>query len=153
MQLRDGLDKVKAFLNERRLHFEQDGETIVVPYEIDGMHFLPRIDARGKWITVSCRIVHGKDLPSSDPAYLAILFKKLLRAIHDLPEINYDVDDENSIYASVDMRMDITDYDNFTSEFFAVPYGIKYFIESIAPVMDPPVVVRGKQANTKKGGA
>jgi hypothetical protein len=66
-----------------------------------------------------------------------------LLAIHDLPEINYDIDEHDNIYVSADMRSDITDMENFFSEFLAIPYGIKHFMTHIAPSMNPPVNVKG----------
>ena len=138
------LTKIKSFLEEKNLRYESiDDQTIIVPYEIAGKLFKPAITIHGKWIVVSGLIVDSKDLPQTDDDYLLILFKKLLVAIHELPEINFDVDENNSIYTSVDMRLEITDFNNFFSEFFAVPYGIKYFIEKIAPTMEPPIKVKG----------
>ncbi len=139
--------KVKSFLEEKNLKYEMiDDVTICVPYEIAGLLFKPIISVQGKWIVCSCQIVDGKSLPTNE-AFLFKLFKKLLVAIHELPEINFDVDDNNSIYASVDMRAEITDFNNFFSEFFAVPYGVKYFIEKIVPDMDPPIKVTGMPDN------
>ncbi|MHA1889462.1 MAG: hypothetical protein ACTSYS_00595 [Promethearchaeota archaeon] len=139
----EDLDKVKTFLEEKDLRYEiVDEKTIIVPYEIKGKLFKPMIQIHGKWLVVSALIVNGDDLPSKDEKYLFELFKKLLIAIHDLPEINYDIDSDYSVYTSVDMRLEITDFNNFFSEFFAVPYGIKYFIENIAPEMDPKIEVK-----------
>lgn len=117
-------------------------QTLVVPYEIDGKLFKPTITIDDKWIIVSSLIVKSTDFPQEEN-YLVQIFRKLLLAIHELPEINYDIDNQDNIYVSADMRYDITDIDNFFSEFFAIPYGIKYFMEKIAPSMDPPIDVKG----------
>ncbi|MEX2683877.1 MAG: hypothetical protein Q6373_020065 [Candidatus Sigynarchaeota archaeon] len=136
--------KIKSFLEQKDLRYDVvDDSTIIVPYEIEKRLFKPLIVINGPWITISCLIVKGKNLPSTKEPYLFLLFKRLLIATHELPEINYDVDEENNIYTSVDMRADITDYNNFFSEFFAVPYGVKYFIDKIAPAMDPRIEVKG----------
>jgi len=120
-----------------------DEKTIIIPYDIAGKIFKPVIQLYGKWIVVSALIIDGDKLPSQETEYLLKLYRKLLTSIHDLPEINYDIDEKGSIYTSVDMRLEITDFNNFFSEFFAIPYGIKYFIEKIAPEMDPPINVEG----------
>nr|MDO8116327.1 hypothetical protein [Candidatus Sigynarchaeota archaeon] len=118
------ITKIKTFLEEKNLKYEAlDDLTLCVPYEIAGHLFKPIIAVQGKWIVCSCLIIDGKELPSDDK-FLFTLFKKLLIAIHELPEINYDADENNSVYASVDMRAEITDFNNFFSEFFAVPYGV-----------------------------
>ncbi len=136
--------KIKSFLEQKDLRYEVvDDSTIIVPYEIEKRLFKPLVAISGPWITVSCLIVEGKKLPSTKDAYLLTLFKKLLVATHDLPEINFDVDEENNVYTSIDMRAEITDYNNFYSEFFAVPYGVKHFIDKIAPAMDPKIEVKG----------
>nr|MDO8112890.1 hypothetical protein [Candidatus Sigynarchaeota archaeon] len=138
------LTKIKAFLEERNQNYEAiDEKTIIVPYEIGGKLFKPTIVLSGAWLVVSCLIIESKDLPAKDDKYVLDLFKKMLLAIHELPEINYDIDESNNIYTSVDMRLDITDYNNFFSEFFAVPYGVKHFVEKIAPSMNPRIDVKG----------
>jgi len=141
---RNTQDKIKSFLEKKDLRYEVvDDRTIIVPYEIKKRLFKPVVAINGPWITVSCLIIEGKNLPSIKEPYLFRLFKKLLVAIHELPEINYDIDEANNIYTSVDMRADITDYNNFFSEFFAVPYGVKNFIDKIAPAMEPKIDVKG----------
>ncbi len=144
MQKNNPIAKVKSFLEQKDLRYEVvEDSTILVPYEIEKRLFKPLITISGSWIVVSCLIVAAKNLPSTEEAYLLKLFKRLLVATHDLPEINFDVDEKNNVYSSVDMRADITDYNNFFSEFFAVPYGVKHFIEKIAPAMDPKIDVTG----------
>ncbi len=141
---KNNMTKIKSFLEQKDLRYEViDDGTVIVPYEIEKRLFKPVVAINGSWIVVSCLIVGGNKLPATKEAYLLKLFKKLLVATHELPEINFDVDEENNIYTSVDMRADIIDYNNFFSEFFAVPYGVKHFIDKIAPAMDPKIVVKG----------
>ncbi|MHA1684723.1 MAG: hypothetical protein ACTSUE_27540 [Promethearchaeota archaeon] len=138
------MKKIISYLEEKDLAYEIKGGSIEVPYEINGKRFVPTIQFNGIWLVVMAVIVPGRDLPSNDDHYLLDLYKKLLVAIHKLPEINYDINEEDgTIYTSVDMRTKITDYHNFHSEFHAIPNGIKYFLEKIAPTMDPPIDVKG----------
>ncbi|MFX0099288.1 MAG: hypothetical protein ACFFCS_06865 [Candidatus Hodarchaeota archaeon] len=140
----EDIKKIKEFLEEKDLRYDiLNDNTIVVPYEIAGKLFKPSVEIHGKWLVVNALIVGSEDIPSKDDAYTLDLYRKLLLAVHELPEINFDVDEAGSIYTSVDMRLEITDFNNFFSEFFAVPYGVKYFIEKIAPSMDPPIEVKG----------
>lgn len=141
----NSISKIQGFLEKRDLSYEVlDDQTLVVPYEIDGKLFKPTVSLNDKWIVVSSLIIKNEDLPQGiDDEYKLQLFRKLLLAIHDLPEINYDIDDQDNIHVSADMRYDITDNENFFSEFLAIPYGIKYFLEKIAPSMDPPIDVHG----------
>ena len=139
------ISKIQGFLQQQEINNEVvDEQSLIVPYEIDGKLFKPTVSLNDKWIVVSSLIVKGEDLPNDkNNDYKFDLFRKLLLAIHELPEINYDIDDQDNIYVSADMRYDITDVDNFFSEFLAVPFGIKYFVEHIANSMDPPIDVKG----------
>ena len=49
--------------------------------------------------------------------------------------MNYEIDEQGSIYVSADMNWSSTDYDDFYSEFFAIPHGIKHFMVNIAPII------------------
>jgi len=143
--IKNPIAKIQGFLEKKDLNYEIiDEKTLIVPYEIDGKLFKPTISLDDKWIVVSSMIIKSKDFPQGmNDDYILQIFRKLLRAIHELPEINYDIDDQDNIFVSADMRYDITDIQNFFSEFLAIPYGIKHFIEKIAPSMDPPIDVPG----------
>jgi len=118
-------------LDEKNISFQVKEDKIYIPYEIDGKKFQVTIQIMGnKWIVVLALILRREYIP--DDVYCDLL-KDLLLAIHELPEITYDIDKEGNIYTGVDMRLNITDYDNFFSEFYAIPFGIKRFIEKIAP--------------------
>ncbi|MBD3188550.1 hypothetical protein GF325_17090 [Candidatus Bathyarchaeota archaeon] len=136
--------KIISFLEEKDLTYIIKNEnTIEVPYEIEGRRFVPTIQFNGIWLVVLAKIVPAEDLPTTDETYLLKLYKRMLVAIHKLPEINFDIDEDGAIYTSVDMRTEITDYDNFHSEFHAIPNGIKYFIINIAEELDPKIPVKG----------
>lgn len=130
----DAKKKVIGFLEEKEISFQIKEEDIVIPYEIDGIKFQPIIQFHGnKWIVISSLIMKKNQIPADK--YGKIL-EELLIANHELPEINYDISREGDIYTSVDMKADIIDFDNFFSEFYAIPFGIKNFIEKIAPKYD-----------------
>lgn len=132
------MEKVKRYLEEKDINYHIKNDEIIIPYEIHGKKFHPTILFHGnKWIVVSSLICRKEQVP--DENYHELL-KQLLIANHELPEINYDIDTEGDVYTSVDMRSTITDYDNFFSEFYAIPFGIKRFIEKIAPPLDIEIV-------------
>ncbi|MHA1731577.1 MAG: hypothetical protein ACTSU5_06520 [Promethearchaeota archaeon] len=128
--VKEYMEKVKGFLEEKEIIYQENENTLIVPYSIGDLVFNPEIQFHGKWLVVSSLIMKRQDIP--DEVYNDLLFDLLL-AIHNLPEISYDVDEDGNIFTSVDMRAAITDFDNFFSEFFAVPFGIRHFVNNIAP--------------------
>jgi hypothetical protein len=125
------MDKIEGFLREKELVYTKSENIITVPYEIGDLVFNPQIEFHGKWLVVSCLIIRRSDVPD---AVIHDVYYECLASNHELPEITYDVDrDSGDIYVGADMRVAITDFDNFFSEFFSIPYGIKHFIEKIAP--------------------
>ncbi|GAB4330263.1 MAG: hypothetical protein Kow0069_37930 [Promethearchaeota archaeon] len=132
-KLKEDKAKIKAFLDEKELVYHEEESSLIVPYSIGEMVFNPEIQFFGKWLVISALIIKREAIP--DEVYNDLLFELLL-ATHNLPEINYDVDEQGNVYTSVDMRIDITDQQNFFSEFFAIPFGIKHFVEKIAPKFD-----------------
>lgn len=132
----DDIQKIKRFLEDKELIYQELENLLIVPYAIGDLTFNPEIQFHGKWLAVSALIVKREAIP--DEAFNDLMHHLLL-ANHNLPEITFDMDEEGNVYTSVDMRVAITDYDNFFSEFFAIPYGIKHFIEKVAPKFNIPV--------------
>ncbi|MBD3351506.1 MAG: hypothetical protein GF364_08465 [Candidatus Lokiarchaeota archaeon] len=128
---KEHMEKIQGYLQEKDINYHIKDESIRIPYQINDKKFLVTIEFHGnKWIVVSALIATKEQVP---PEHYNDLLKDLLIANHELPEINYEINRDGDIYTSVDMRVNITDYDNFFSEFYAIPFGIKRFIEKIAP--------------------
>jgi hypothetical protein len=127
------LDKIKRYLEEKNLAYHEQENEINVPYLIEDKKFQIVIQCHDKWLVVSSLIVKRDQVP--DDQYESLM-RELLVANHELPEINYELSREGDVYTSVDMRFDIVDYDNFFSEFYAIPFGIKRFMENIAPPLN-----------------
>ena len=127
------MDKIKRYLEEKNLAYHEQESEINVPYIIEGKKFQIVIQCHDEWLVVSSLIVKKDQVPAD--SYNSLM-RELLIANHELPEINYDISKEGDIYTSVDMRFDIVDYDNFFSEFYAIPFGIKRFMEKIAPPLN-----------------
>ncbi len=128
--LKENIERVEGFLREKELVYTKSENILTVPYEIGDLVFNPQIEFHGKWLTVSACMIKNENVPE---AIRCDLYRELLTANNKLPEIQYDIDEEGNVNVSADMRIAITDFDNFFSEFFSIPYGIKYFVENIAP--------------------
>jgi hypothetical protein len=129
--LTENIEKIEGFLKEKELVYTISENVITVPYEIGDLVFNPQIEFKGKWLTVSALVLPRASIPDS---IVNELYYECLSSNHELPEITYEVDrDTGDIYVGCDMRIAITDFDNFFSEFISIPYGIKNFIDRIAP--------------------
>jgi len=127
------MEKIKKYLEEKKISYHLSENEIIVPYEIDDKKFHISIQLFKKWVNARALIVKNIQVP---PEKYADLMRELLIANHDFPEINYDISREGDIFSSADMGVSIIDYDNFFSEFYAIPFAIKRFIEKIAPKFD-----------------
>ena len=127
------MEKIKKYLEEKKISYHLSENEIIVPYEIDDRKFHISIQLFKKWVNVRALIVKNTQVP---PEKYADLMRELLIANHDFPEINYDISREGDVFSSADMGVSIIDYDNFFSEFYAIPFAIKRFIEKIAPKFD-----------------
>jgi len=127
----EGFNKVQRYLNEKNIVFFIKEHKIYIPYEINEKKFQITIQILGEnWIVARSLIIKRELV--KDEIYCDLL-KELLINMHETPEITFDIDYDGNIYASADMRLDIIDYDNFYSGFYSIPFGIKKFIEKIAP--------------------
>ena len=124
------MEKIKKYLEEKKISYHISENEIIVPYEIDDRKFHISIQLFEKWINVRAKIVNNNQVPTEK---YAELMKALLIANHEFPEINYDISRELDIFSSADTNINVIDYDNFFSEFYAIPFAIKRFIEKIAP--------------------
>jgi len=128
------MEKVKGFLEEKNINYNIKDNEIIVPYLVNNIKFQPTISFHsGKWIVVSALLAKKDQIPADN---FDKLCQELLIANHELPEINYDISREGDVFTSADMRINIVDFDNFMSEFYAIPFGIKRFIEKIAPMFN-----------------
>ena len=127
------MEKIKKYLEEKKISYHLSENEIIVPYEIEDKKFHISIQLFKKWVNARALIVKNTQVP---PEKYADLMRELLIANHDFPEINYDISREGDIFSSADMGVSIIDYDNFFSEFYAIPFAIRRFIEKIAPKFD-----------------
>ncbi|TFG17422.1 MAG: hypothetical protein EU530_10640 [Promethearchaeota archaeon] len=127
------MDKIRKYLDMEGHTFLVREDRFIIPWKIGDLNFHITInfrDSSSKWIVVDALICSFDEIPN---AVEKELYHSLLLANHNLPEINYQLDVEGNVLCSVDMDKEIVNYENFFSEFNAIPYGIKYFLEKIAP--------------------
>ncbi|MHA1819271.1 MAG: hypothetical protein ACTSVC_02275 [Promethearchaeota archaeon] len=125
------LFKIQRYLEEKQINYTLKKDKILVPYLINNYKFKIEIFLKGKWLLARTLIIEKEKI--NETQYLDLI-KDLLIANHELPEINYSIERETgNIYSGADMRYNILNFDNFFSEFYAIPYAIKYFIEQIGP--------------------
>ena len=126
----EGLAKVKNYLEEKSINYQIKDDVINIPYEVNNKKFMSKITFHGKWLIYSALLVKREQIP--DENYNELL-KDLLIANHELPEINYDISREGDVFTSVDMKISILNTENFFSEYYAIPFGIKNFVKSMVP--------------------
>ncbi len=137
------MDKIRKYLEKEGHTFLVRDDYFIIPWRIGEnlkFHITVNFRPNTKWIVVDALICSFDEIP--DGVELE-LYRSLLLANHNLPEINYQIDNEGNILCSVDMDKDIVNYENFFSEFNAIPYGIKYFLEKIAPPLK--ITVTGRE--------
>ncbi len=127
------MKKIKGFLEEKEINYHIREEEIIVPYMVNDLKFHITIQFHNKWLVVSALIVKKEQIPANN---YSKMMEELLVANHELPEINFEISRDGDVYTSVDMRLAIVDFDNFFSEFYAIPFGIKKFIANIAPSLN-----------------
>ena len=128
------LDKILKYLEKEGYTFLIRDDYLIIPWKFGDLkfHITVNFKPNTKWVVVAALIASFDEIP--DDAELD-LYRQLLIANHDLPEINYEIDHDGNVLCSVDMDKEIINYENFFSEFNAIPYGIKYFLEKIAPLL------------------
>jgi hypothetical protein len=125
------LDKVEKWLKSMDLKDIKRDELrsmLFVAFGISGNYFLVQTRVSADWINIKALVALLKDVPKDERENL---FYSCLVANFNLHEVTFSAD-ENGIWVEADMPKDTTE-SNFKVEFGSVVYGVKYFIEQIAP--------------------
>lgn len=127
------LDRVERWLKNLGLKGivkDKARALLSVPFEISGKIFLVQIYVGEKWINVVALVTRIKDVPSE---MRKELYRACLIANFRLPEVTFSADPvHGDIWVEADMPKDTTE-ENFKIEFKSVVFGIKYFMDEIAP--------------------
>lgn len=125
------LEKVEKWLKNMDLKDVKRDELrsmLFVAFGVMGNLFLVQIRVSEDWINIKALVALIKDIPKDERENL---FHSCLAANFNLHEVTFSAD-ENGIWIEADMPKDTTE-SNFKVEFGSVIYGVKYFIEQIAP--------------------
>jgi len=129
---RKPLDKVEGWLKNMDLKIlskDKERSMLTLPFLISEKTFLVRVIVGEKWINILALVALIKGLSSTEQKNL---YRACLTANFMMPEITYSADREGDIYVEADMPTN-TSEDNFKIEFQSVIFGIKYFMDKIAP--------------------
>ena len=106
------MDKIRKYLEKEGHTFLVRDDFFIIPWKIGELKFHITINFRSgtKWIVVESLIASFDEIPDGVEFDL---YRSLLRANHDLPEINYEIDHDGNVLCSVDMDREIINYENF----------------------------------------
>jgi hypothetical protein len=130
--LRTPLDKVERWLKNMNLKIlskDKEHSMLTLVFLIAGKTFLVRVIVGETWINILALVGLVKEL---SPTEQRNLYRACLTANYMMPEVTFSADREGDVYVEADMPTDTTE-DNFKIEFQSVVFGIKYFMEQIAP--------------------
>ena len=129
---RKPLDKVEGWLKNMDLKIlskDKERSMLTLLFLISEKTFLVRVIVGERWIHILALVALIKGLSSTEQKNL---YRACLTANFMMPEVTFSADREGDIYVEADMPTN-TSEDNFKIEFQSVIFGIKYFMDKIAP--------------------
>jgi len=129
---RKPLDKVEGWLKNMNLKIlskDKERSMLTLLFLISEKTFLVRVIVGERWIHILALVALIKGLSSTEQKNL---YRACLTANFMMPEVTFSADREGDIYVEADMPTN-TSEDNFKIEFQSVIFGIKYFMDKIAP--------------------
>ena len=128
------IEKVAKWLEQMNLkiiHVE-DESRIILNYQITDYMFQVQLLSSESWINAKALVANTKDLSETE---LLQLYRSVLIANWELNEVTFSVDPDNgNIWCETDMPVDTT-FENFQVELTSIPFGIKHFLDKIAPTL------------------
>ncbi|MFQ5980172.1 MAG: hypothetical protein ACE5OZ_18725 [Candidatus Heimdallarchaeota archaeon] len=125
-------DEVGLWLDKMGLKHKLDSKkmTFSVIYEEGGQNWDIRVFVGKHWIQIAAQIAKASDIPDNKKEFV---FASLLQANYELNEVTFSMDKAGCIYSENDVPKVGAAFENFRSEFIAVPFGIRHWLENIAP--------------------
>jgi hypothetical protein len=125
--------EVGEWLSQMGLKFKLDSKkmTFSVIYEEAGKHWDIRVFVGKHWIQIAARLAKASDIPEDKKAQI---MEEMLKANYELNEVTFSMDKEGNCYSENDVPK-VSNFENFRSEFTAVPFGIRHWMENIAPIL------------------
>lgn len=128
------IEKVAKWLEQMNLKIirVEDESRIIVNYQITDYVFQVQLLSSDSWINAKALVANTKDLSETE---LLQLYRSVLIANWELNEVTFSVDPDNgNIWVETDMPID-TSFENFEVEITSIPFGIKHFLDKIAPTL------------------
>lgn len=126
------MDTIEEYLKEMNLTYRviPQEDRIVLPYNIQDRRFLLIIDRGDKWIRFFINIVDATALKNVDKL---ALFSALLEANGQLAEVKFFLTNEGSVGVIGHEGVGSLTFKGFQEEYNALPFGVSFFLENIAP--------------------
>ena len=128
------IEKVAKWLEQMNLKIirVEDESRIIVNYNITDYVFQVQLLSSESWINAKALVANTHDLSDTE---LLQLYRSVLVANWELNEVTFSVDPDNgNIWCETDMPVD-TSFENFEVEITSIPFGIKHFLDKIAPTL------------------
>ena len=128
------IEKVAKWLEQMNLKIirVEDESRIILNYNITDYIFQVQLLSSESWINAKALVANTHDLSDTE---LLQLYRSVLVANWELNEVTFSVDPDNgNIWCETDMPVD-TSFENFEVEITSIPFGIKHFLDKIAPTL------------------
>ncbi|MHA1683563.1 MAG: hypothetical protein ACTSUE_21675 [Promethearchaeota archaeon] len=110
---------------------------LTVPMEYAEMKFVTILSISPTWIFIKCKILNMDDVPEKIKLKL---YELILTSNFELNAVFYSLDpDLSSVWIENDLPAAQLGMENFDLNFNAIIFGIKYFVDNIAPKLDQKV--------------
>lgn len=143
------IEKIKRYLDSMRLTYEiqpVEGKItrIIVPYELSeaDLEYYVVIDSSEKWVRFWTLILSHEKV--KDAKMQEALYQALLVANGELAEVKFFITEKGDVGIVGHEGVDVLSIDGFREEFYAISFGITYFLTNIVKQLKIPVAVPSK---------
>ena len=124
-------ETIKQFLSARQFPFTETARRFVVPIRVGDATIYVVIDIGDPWIETWAPLIKATNLPLD--LNTTAFYKRLLQDTLYLREVTYGVTKQGDVAVHAEVHKNAFSREGFVSEFGAVIYGIKHFLEHILP--------------------
>ncbi|MFX1534210.1 MAG: hypothetical protein ACFFDI_08325 [Promethearchaeota archaeon] len=119
----------KNWLEKMDLDYEEDQDSLILPWLIEEKRFLMRIVTTEDFVQTVLLIMEKDQIPANKREQL---YFELLKANFYSNDVTYSLDDEGNVYSENDCPLR-SDLESFSSELKAIVSSVAHFINGIAP--------------------
>ncbi|MHA2273648.1 MAG: hypothetical protein ACXACI_17490 [Candidatus Hodarchaeales archaeon] len=125
--------EVGEWLTKMGLKYKLDSKkmTFSVIYEEGGKNWDIRVFVGKHWIQIAARVAMASELPADKREEI---LEHVLKANYELNEVTFSMDKDGNLYSENDVPK-VSNFENFRSEFTAVPFGIRHWMKNIQPLL------------------